>query len=522
MKHNNNTHRITFSAIALAIITGFGVVAPSQAATAAETSVLTTPSSAWIDTVVEDLNTSAIQAHVDLISAGDRLWGMSVLTQLVFEARLRGDKTLESDLDSLVSQAELDNVDRAVTGVVVDFMQRHGFDAGDPQRVGENLVAALQAATLDQYFAAELDALGYEKNLRRALARYNTVADNGGWAQVDLTLVGDDSLGAADIADDDALYSAIQARLAASGDWRGSSIPSARLASANLEFALKRFQVRHQLAATGQLDGATVAAMNVSVYQRIATLQLNLDRALANPASTRRDGVTVNIPSFKASYMRDGDEVWASDVIVGRDGRETPLVESAIDTVVLNPSWWVPRRIARNYILPKVKAKPGYIRSRGFQVLDGAGRPVSLNAGNWTNVVATAQSNLRFRQLPGPQNALGEVKFLFPNRHSVYLHDTNARHLFERVTRAFSSGCVRLAKPMELARVILEQQGFDADAVNAIDASDKTHRVNLDRSVPVRTVYFTADVTRDGSVHFYNDIYDRDGTVIAKAQNTFG
>ncbi|MEM9602288.1 MAG: L,D-transpeptidase family protein [Pseudomonadota bacterium] len=521
MKHNNN-NRITFSAIALAITTGLTLAAPSRAATAIESPVLTSPSAAWVDTVVGDLNKSAIQAHVDLISGGDRLWGMSVLTQLVFEARLRGDQTLESDLDNLVSQTGLDNVDRAVTGVVVDFMQRHGFESGDPLRVGENLVAALHAATLDQYFAAELEGLGYEKNLRRALARYNAVADNGGWAQVDVALTGDDTLSAADIANDDALYGAIQARLAASGDWRGSSIPSARLASANLEFALSRFQTRHQLPATGQLDGATVAAMNVSVYQRIATLQLNLDRAVANPASTHRDGVTVNIPSFKASYLRDGEEVWSSDVIVGRDGRETPLVESAIDTVVLNPSWWVPRRIARNYILPKVKAKPGYIRSRGFQVLDGAGRPVSLSAGNWNNVVATAKSNLRFRQLPGPQNALGEVKFLFPNRHSVYLHDTNARHLFERVTRAFSSGCVRLAKPMELARVILEQQGLDAEAVNAIDASDKTHRVNLEQSVPVRTVYFTADVTRDGSVHFYNDIYDRDGTVIAKAQDTLG
>ena len=332
----------------------------------------------------------------------------------------------------------------------------------------------------------------------------------------------DEALSAYDISDDQSLYIALQTRLAASGDWRGSSMPSARLASASLEFALKRFQTRHQLPATGQLDAKTVAAMNVSVYKRIATLQINLDRAKANPESTERDGVTVNIPSFKAAYERDGDVVWASDVIVGRNGRETPLVTSAIDTVVLNPSWWVPRRIARNYILPKVKAKPGYIRSRGFQVLDGAGRPVSLNDNNWNNVVATAKNNLRFRQLPGPQNALGEVKFLFPNRHSVYLHDTNARHLFDRVTRAFSSGCVRLAKPMELARVILEQQGLDADQVNAIDAANKTHRVNLTQSVPVRTVYFTADVANDGTVHFYNDIYNRDGTLVAEAMKNIG
>ena len=198
----------------------------------------------------------------------------------------------------------------------------------------------------------------------------------------------------------------------------------------------------------------------------------------------------------------------------------SPLIFSIMSSSTKDPS-------SRQVNIPNYSGGEGVpeldeIRSRGFQVLDGAGRPVSLNDNNWNNVVATAKNNLRFRQLPGPQNALGEVKFLFPNRHSVYLHDTNARHLFDRVTRAFSSGCVRLAKPMELARVILEQQGLDADQVNAIDAANKTHRVNLTQSVPVRTVYFTADVANDGTVHFYNDIYNRDGTLVAEAMKNIG
>ncbi len=519
MKHKNNKNRITLSTIALATVAALGLSGLSHAATAPAVPDMAIES---IEIAVEDASKSRFVAHAALVSGNQRLWHDVALTHLVYEATLRNDHLLMADLDALANQSEIDQVDGALTGVAVEFLRRNGFTFNNPQRDAERLVAAAQAETLDQFFASSLAPLGYTANLQRALERYNRVAAEGGWDSIPLTLKQDNTLSAVDATHSETLYNALQSRLAMSGDWRGSSIPSARVASTNLEFALKRFQTRHQLPATGELNAATLSAMNVSVYRRIATLQVNLDRAMANPASTDRDGVTVNIPSFKAAYQRNGETVWASDVIVGRGGRETPLVESAIDTVVMNPSWWVPRRIARDYILPKVKAKPGYIRSRGFQVLDGQGRPVSLNSANWDNVVKTAQNNLRFRQLPGANNALGEVKFLFPNRHSVYLHDTNARNLFERVTRAFSSGCVRLAKPIELAKVILEQEGYSADTVTAIDAGNKTQRINLKQTVPVRTVYFTSDVASDGSVHFYQDIYKRDGTLIAKLDNTLG
>lgn len=526
VEYQAGTRGSTFSKIAVAIAVGLWLLPPAHAVTGSGNShpvkVPNWGSAVVQDKVVEYDARAELTAYIRQISAGEPLWGERALRQLVFEAKLRRDHALEPALGNLATRGDSGGLDRAVTHLALDFMQRHGLDMTDATRTGQAFVAALQSATLDQLFAVELDPLGYTKNLYRAQERYKLAAAAGGWTPISVVLAEDEQRNAPEIGADGVLYNALQTRLSATGDWRGSSIPSARMASANLEFALKRFQTRHQLLASGALDRATLTAMNVSVHERLATLKSNIERAESNPASTERDGVTVNIPAFKAAYRRDGETVWQSDVIVGRNGHETPLLESSIDTVVVNPSWWVPPGLARSYVLPKVKNKPGYIRSHGFQILDDTGHAVSLSQSNWANVVDTANSNLRFRQLPGPQNALGEVKFLFPNRHNVYLHDTNARHLFDHGVRAFSAGCVRLARPMELARAILEQQGYDAARVNAIDADDKTYRVNLEQTVPVRTIYFTADVERDGTVHFYNDIYNRVRTVVAGAQDNLG
>ena len=172
-------------------------------------------------------------------------------------------------------------------------------------------------------------------------------------------------------------------------------------------------------------------------------------------------------------------------------------------------------------ILPKVKNNlVTSVHAASKWLLDNNGQAVPLDANNWDNVVKTTQDNLRFRQLPGEHNALGDTRTLelFPNRHMVYLHDTNARHLFERVTRASSAGWVFASQnSMELAQVILEQEGyFLHDDVLRIVGRDKTKRIKLENTVPVRTVYFTAEVKDDGTVHFFNDIYNRDGTLMAQ------
>ncbi|MEM6985360.1 MAG: hypothetical protein AAF499_02375, partial [Pseudomonadota bacterium] len=179
MKHNKNKTPITFSTIALAMGSVFGVAAPAQAVSLYNTIAASASTQLLIETSANDADKAAIQAHIDLISGGERLWNVRVLTQLVYEAHLRGDLILESDLDALVKQTELKNVDTAVTGAVVDFMHRHGFEATDAKRLGEELVASLQSSTLDQFFAAHLESVGVVKNLQRALARYNAVAKQG-------------------------------------------------------------------------------------------------------------------------------------------------------------------------------------------------------------------------------------------------------------------------------------------------------------------------------------------------------
>jgi murein L,D-transpeptidase YcbB/YkuD len=337
-------------------------------------------------------------------------------------------------------------------------------------------------------------------SLRRALAYYHALQQGGGWVAIEqgATLrTGDRS----------ARVLALRRRLRATGDLRAAS-GSFRF-DAGLEAAVRGFQERHGLNPDGRVGKETIAALNVPVQERVRQLEINLERRRWLPASLGEDFVLVNVPEFRLRAFRAGSVVLDMPVVVGAPSTPTPSFEDEIEMAVLNPYWNVPESIALGEIVPRAATDPGYLERASFEILDSRGSlvpPEALRAAN------LREGRHRIRRKPGPANDLGRIKFLFPNEYRVYLHDTPSRHLFERDERAFSHGCIRLGRPMELARHLFPERFREASW--ALPTSDGVERVvRLAEPVPIYIVYFTAWRTDDGVVHFREDIYGHDAVL---------
>ncbi len=281
-----------------------------------------------------------------------------------------------------------------------------------------------------------------------------------------------------------------------------------------LEEAVRRFQARHGLPPSGVVDKQTLRAMNVSVDERIATIRLNMDR-FRWLHQNHNTFVLVNIPSFELFFVRNSKLVLRSKVIVGRnykdDFRPTPIIVSSIESITLNPKWYVPQTIATKDILPKVRKDPTYLTRQGIKVyIDG--EEVDPALVDWSSDNLT---NLRFIQDPGEKNSLGRIKFNFPNPFAVYLHDTPHKSLFKRHIKSFSSGCIRVEKAKELAREILRINNYSDGRIDNLQKVKDTIGIRLSRPVPIMVVYFTA-YADDKQVYFWQDIYSYDRMLLDK------
>lgn len=316
--------------------------------------------------------------------------------------------------------------------------------------------------------------------LRDAIARYRAIEAAGGWAKVPggpkLTL------GALD----DRVV-ALRSRLASEGDVAEPE-QDPRLFDAPLEEAVRRFQERHGLATDGVVGRGTIEALNVPVRARIRSMLLNLARIHGRPWADERRHVIVNIAGTSYQLVDDNRLVFERRIIVGQRDWPTPVLDSVIDRLDLNPYWYVPPRITRLELLPRLSRDPGYLARNKMRLVDGV-----------------------YRQDPGPRNPLGVVKFLFPNRYSVYLHDTNNPELFERADRFLSHGCVRLSNARELASYLLKDDpAWSDERLEQAIAAGKTLTVMLTRPLPIHIIYQTAWIDGTGQVHFRKDVYGRD------------
>lgn len=290
-----------------------------------------------------------------------------------------------------------------------------------------------------------------------------------------------------------------------------------------LEDAIRQFQHRHGLTVDGVIGPRTLAALNVAPRLRVDQLRANLERWRWLPRTLGEEYILVNIAGFGMQVVSSGEEVMRQRVIVGQPYRRTPVFTGRMSYLVINPSWEVPHRLAVNDQLPRIRANPDYLEEMGFSVLRGWGAEERLIDPGEVDWQALSSRNFpyRLRQAPGPDNALGQVKFMFPNRHNVYLHDTPARGLFSLDERALSSGCIRLEDSRELARWLLTERAdlMSNERMASTFSSGRETTIRLDRPLPVYLLYWTAWVDDDDQVHFRRDIYQRDQRLI-EALNT--
>ena len=285
-----------------------------------------------------------------------------------------------------------------------------------------------------------------------------------------------------------------------------------------LSEAVHRFQVRHGLDADSAVGRATLAALNVPASVRLRQLEINLERWRWLPADLGARHIEVNIPAFETRVVENGRTVAVHRSVVGRRFRATPVFSGTMTYLVLAPYWHVPPTIAAVDQLPAIRENPGVIADQRMTLLDLAtNQAVDPFSVDWERMTGAEFNRLyRLRQDPGPHNALGTVKFMFPNKHNVYLHDTPSPDLFERTARDFSSGCIRIDRPLELASYLLEgrpewnRAGIDAAVRDGVERT-----VTLPEPVQVHLLYWTAWVDEQGVSHFREDIYDRDEVVRA-------
>lgn len=389
----------------------------------------------------------------------------------------------------------------------------------DPFDAAAALRAAAALGDLSQAVRAAVPPLPQYERLREALARYRALADHPAWRQPwpVLPLPAGARVRALAPGQPWPGLPLLAARLVAWGDLAAADATAASAVDAvyggPVVAAVQAFQRRHGLLDDGVIGRATLVALQVPPAQRVQQLELALERLRWTPLRQAPRMIVVNIPEFVLrAYEVDGDRITVRaqmKVIVGQalDTR-TPLIHEDLRSIEFKPYWNVPISIARQELVPRLRRDPAYWAREGFEFVGagGAADPVLAEA----KLQAVLAGALRIRQRPGPRNALGDIKFVFPNRQAIYLHHTPSVQLFERARRDFSHGCIRLEQPVALAAFALQgQPGWDEARIRAAMAAERPSSAALAQPVPVLITYATA-LVKGGQVHFFDDIYGHD------------
>jgi murein L,D-transpeptidase YcbB/YkuD len=417
--------------------------------------------------------------------------------------------------------AALADRDLLLTDALVRFAYHLRFGKVDQRAVDPNwnfsrslgdidpagaLEAALAAPSLEKAVLAYAPKIPFYWWLTDGLARYRAIAEAGGWPRVPEgpTLKPGER---------DPRVADLRRRLRVTGDLTAESTDP-ELYDPVLEEAVKRFQERHGLEEDGAVGKGTLAELNVTVEERIDQIRINLDRARAVAQDIGGDYLIVDIAGYRAALFLGGKLAWSSRVVVGKPYRESPIFRAQMQYLVFNPTWTVPPTILRKDVLPKVLKNPAHLDKENMQLVDSKGRPVDPAGIDWSRY-PTEPFPYQIVQDPGDKNALGRIKFMFPNSHAVYLHDTPSKRLFEKTQRAFSSGCIRVENPLALAELLLDDpEKWDAAAVKAAVEGGVTRTVSVKRKVPVMLLYWTAQMSEDGVMQFRRDLYGRDARMV--------
>lgn len=497
---------------------------------------------AWFD--AQGRARPEIKTLLDALSRADRQglvitdYGYDVLAERI-ERMDRAPGPLDAE-----TVAALDiRLSQAFVSYAVDLHQGRVGDGELRPRWYEDLppvdyAGALERATRDGDVGAALTELrpphdGYTR-LVKALADYRAIVDAGGWPQVpDGPLL--------EIGVRDSRVPTLRTRLQASGDLTpgaetGENIddgvdaletmdkPEAAAGNTRsprydkqLANAVKLFQRRHGLKVDGKVGSGTLAALNVPARQRVRQIEINLERWRWLPADLGDRYVMVNIPEYRLRAYEDSKPALEMRVVVGEsyDDRATPVFSDAMEYVVFRPYWNVPAGIAADEIVPEVRKNSGYLEEKNYEIVAQFTPEAEVLPNTPDNIDKVEAGELYVRQRGGSSNALGLVKFMFPNEYAVYLHDSPAEQLFSRTQRDFSHGCVRVEQPAQLAEFVLAgKPGWDATRIDSALHEGDRERVQLDESIPVYLAYWTAFVD-DVGVNFRADLYENDPRVEA-------
>ena len=304
----------------------------------------------------------------------------------------------------------------------------------------------------------------------------------------------------------------IRERLLFWGDLKASSILSEteEIYDSVLMMGVKVFQTRNGLQPDGVLGKATIDALNKSPQEVIKQIGVNMERLRWLPDTTVQELILVNIANYSMDYISKTDTLLHSNAIVGKSYRKTPVFNAAMSYLVFSPTWTVPPTILSNDVLPSIKKNQNYLASKNMRILDFSGKEINPSEINW-NSVNSKNFKYMVRQDPGESNSLGQVKFMFPNKHNVYIHDTPSRGLFSNDDRALSSGCIRIQQPFELAKLLLADQPLWTDElIKKAMQSNKEKSVTLTRKIPVVLLYLTFWTESKNTDQVRKDIYSRD------------
>ena len=419
---------------------------------------------------------------------------------------LSGDPAAIADYDIVATQAAAALLHHIYYGKVnpaaldSDWNFEGSFRPGNPAKlVNQYLKVATLGALIGDFELLHPTYLA----MQAGLEQYQGVRDKGGWPNVP------DGLPLKP-GEQDPRVPVLRQRL---GTTSGSMAPVSEpdLYDTTLEAAVKAFQQRHGLEPDGVIGPRTYQALNRSVEFRIDQLRVSLERARWILRDLENDFVLVNIAGAETYLVMDGELVWKTRSIVGQQYRKTPIFQDEITYIDFNPTWTVPVSIFRKDKLSRIRKDPNYLTRGGYDVVNAQGQVVAPSSVNWMS----DNPPVTLVQRPGAKNALGQVKFMFPNKYSVYLHDTDNHALFDRADRTLSSGCIRIENPFDFADLLLaDDPKWSADQRTAILASGRTTRINLPKPMPVLLTYYTAWKDSDGQVQFREDVYERDQAIL--------
>lgn len=277
---------------------------------------------------------------------------------------------------------------------------------------------------------------------------------------------------------------------------------------------VKQYQSHHDLEADGVIGQGTLKVLNTSFADRAAQIQLNLERARWVSSNLSQEFIVVNAAGFQLYHFKDGKKQWQTNVVVGLPYRKTPMFKSQLQYLEFNPTWTVPRSIIRE-MWHHVEKDPHYLQQKNYKVVQSNGTPVDMASIDWSSYTGRTFPYYWVQQ-PGQGNALGQVKFIFPNPHSIFLHDTPQKSLFNKAQRAFSHGCIRVENPLEFAQQLLaDPSNWSQQQIHQVVDSGKRTRVSFKRPIDVFIMYWTTTV-KQGQIYFHQDPYNRDAAILKK------